>query len=319
MPQREDFSERAGDLERLGVPPHVVQYIRDQIFPNWRARYAGYVVLVVVLTLGVTVAAAAAVSWFIGRLEAQRLQRAYFVASNHGWSVAMLGLGVFLLAGGFLSRLHRRFSRRFAEYAAIRNLISAIDAEGAAGGLTRAQLRREIEIAGATDPPTFLHQHGYLLARYLVIAGASLLALWVPSVLADVQDYDLGTERGVERHSLFGTELLPWTSLKKVETGCSDLEESPPSGHFELVFDGSARVDAFPEPPDRASLWSLWELNLMLRGRAVPVEQARFERGIHAGEQVWAAGCVEAVAGRAGVEPGMVGALLITTEDLEAP
>jgi hypothetical protein len=42
MPQRQDFSERAGGPERLGGPPHVVQYIREQSFPDWRARYAGY-------------------------------------------------------------------------------------------------------------------------------------------------------------------------------------------------------------------------------------------------------------------------------------
>ncbi|XYH93827.1 hypothetical protein ACMHYB_39135 [Sorangium sp. So ce1128] len=319
MPKSENFAARADELESLGVPRQVIGYIREQTFPNWRARYTGYITLVMVVLFGTTVASGAALSWLLERLTVQRLQQSYFVASSQRGGLLLFCVGFFWLVAGLLAPLARHVSPRFAEYAAIRSLIGTLDAEGVAAWLTHTLLRKEVAVSRASDPRAFLLQHGSRTTRHALTAGAVLLSLSALSMLVNVTKYDLGTGRGVERHSLLGTELLPWTSLKKVETGCYDHSNSPARGRYELVFDGEARVDAFPEPPDPTNLERLWPLNQMLRERAVPFERARFEGGIYDGEQFWSSGCVDTLADRADVEPRMVDALLVTTEDLKQP
>ncbi|MGH7434211.1 MAG: hypothetical protein ACRENE_00885 [Polyangiaceae bacterium] len=219
MARTERFEGRSSLLRELGVPPSVVAYIEEQVYPDgYRAAYVAYLTGFLLVILGVPLGAGLAVFRITRHIAAARANDGYVVVENHGWAMLVLGLGLLLWPGPATQGVVRG---RFAEYCAIRGLVMSRETRGAAGAITRWVVRKAARRVPSGEPHAFLHEHSRVVARWFVWTGSALTVVGLALVPVDIGRYDVVDAAGIAQHSVFGTSSRRWTSSTTSRPGAA--------------------------------------------------------------------------------------------------
>jgi hypothetical protein len=282
-------------LRSLGATPGLCCAFAVRTYPRkWRRGVAWFSIVAGVISITSIGVVGSTICMLDSRLADALAEGSYFVDHSGAWVIIFPLCAAVLCPAPLLYYVERCLPMR------VRELFFLVSLEHAH---LRWILRRALR--ESRTPEQLVEASSTLTARFLgwgCVAFAVLSAIFVPLEMAS---YTRGTREGLEMHSLFGVERVPWRDVDAVEVGCT-----AGAARYEIIA-GARRTGAFPSAIVRGSTGSIVELDRRLRAQGVPIRRAVFPSFTwRSGEPMWDAGCVEAATERSGMDEATLAAML---------
>lgn len=294
------------DFAAFGIPEHIASVLRQRQYPSEWARYWNRIIALSLVVVILGCALPGALLFVAIPVEDARAARGIFYDGDVGLGVIVLMIGSILCSAWVASYLDRLFPVEVREYLTVRGFEMGLRSGGLGALVTCWLYRRAARDITTTEPTAFLREQAATMRRWMAIGAVVLTLGGAALVTVEFSAYDLGTEHGIERHSISGVEHVPYDAVEAVEVGCVSAGRNT-RGIYDLVLRDGDRIPALSGRwccGDR--LQRLARLDADLRQRGVRVRAATDDEG----RPQLDTACEEHIADRAAVPVDVVHRLL---------
>lgn len=304
MPQFDILpSDAVAALEEMGVPNHIVEYLRTtRGMSKW--GYGCSVALLIFLMCGISalpILATIWLPWARWLIEAGIYPRDVILIDLQLFSfVGFLFAGIMLTMVPFSAIM--LLNRGLAVRSAISGIQQSIKAPQNRWAV-RMMLRRIFQRMPADLPvEDYLVAYHGASARFSCLLALLIILLTLPFVCWEALAASYATPRGIQPGGMFSWNqpFVKWDQIQKLSTGSygsGPKESAMPV--YQLHYSGSSRdLAQWRVPTGGDNLPVLARIDSELRERNVPWSVAVYEYGIYTGQQRWDPVAFDRIRGR---------------------